>query len=309
MNTSSALTSQTTIHSANPIQKYTLGYLLTLPLIVWLVLTVVIPLIGAIDLSLQNVGIIGTPSDYIGLANYQTALGSEVFWQAAGRSVVWVIGNNVLQTALGFLVAIILDQRLPFIKSARTWVMLSWVIPTAVLVIIWRWMLSSAGGGLINGVLLNAKLIRLPISFFGSSDSAMITLIFINSWRWFPLTALFVLAGLQSVPRELHEAAKVDGASALQRFRFITLPGLRSVLATLGVIGLLWSVNVFDVIWLLTQGGPASGTTTLPVYLYQTAFKAYSLSEAAASSVIFGVLLLGAAAVMLRFTRALDQER
>ncbi|MCS6870078.1 MAG: sugar ABC transporter permease [Anaerolineae bacterium] len=292
-----------------PRRRPSLGYLLVAPLVLWLLLTVIVPLIGAIGLSMQDMRIIGTPSNYVGLENYGRIIGDSAFWSAAGRSVVWVIGNALLQTALGFVVALLLNQRLRLARFARTWILLSWVIPTAVLVIIWRWMLSSAGGGLINALLLEARLIRLPISFFGSAESAMLTLIVINSWRWFPLTALFVLAGLQAIPEELYEAAKVDGASVLQRFRFITLPSLQPVLASLGLIGFLWSVNVFDVIWLLTQGGPSDGTTTLPVFIYNAAFKQYRLSEAAAASVVFGVLLLVCAALFLRFIGSPERER
>jgi len=302
-----ALSGQTA--SALPRQRFSLGYVLIAPLVLWLLLTVIIPLIGATALSLQDMRIVGTASNYIGLANYRRVLSDSAFWAAAGRSVLWVVGNAVLQTALGFLVALLLNQRLRLARAARTWILLSWVIPTAVLVIIWRWMLSSAGGGLINALLIEARLIRLPISFFGSAESAMITLIVINSWRWFPLTALFVLAGLQAIPDELYEAAKVDGASAVQRFRHITLPSLQPVLASLGLIGFLWSVNVFYVIWLLTQGGPSDGTTTLPVFIYNAAFKQYRLSEAAAASVIFGILLLVCAALFLRFVGSPERER
>ncbi|MFN7208807.1 MAG: carbohydrate ABC transporter permease [Aggregatilineales bacterium] len=304
-----AVTLPTQIVLSVPRRRFSLGYLLVAPLVLWLVLTVIVPLIGAIGLSMQDMRIIGTPSNYVGLENYGRILGSEAFWAAAGRSLIWVVGNAFIQTALGFIAALLLNQRLRLARMARTWILLSWVIPTAVLVIIWRWMLSSAGGGLINALLLEARLIRLPISFFGSAESAMLTLILINSWRWFPLTALFVLAGLQAIPDELYEAAKVDGASAWGRFRFITLPSLQPVLASLGVIGFLWSVNVFDVIWLLTQGGPSDGTTTLPVFIYNAAFKQYRLSEAAAASVIFGVLLLGCAALFLKFIGSPERER
>jgi multiple sugar transport system permease protein len=302
-----ALSGQTA--SALPRQRFSLGYVLIAPLVLWLLLTVIIPLIGAVGLSLQDMRIVGTASNYIGLANYGRVLSDGAFWAAAGRSVLWVVGNAVLQTALGFLVAILLNQRLRLARAVRMWILLSWVLPTAVLVIIWRWMLSSAGGGLINALLIEARLIRLPISFFGSAESAMITLIVINSWRWFPLTALFILAGLQAIPDELYEAAKVDGASAVQRFRHITLPSLQPVLASLGLIGFLWSVNVFDVIWLLTQGGPSDGTTTLPVFIYNAAFKQYRLSEAAAASVIFGILLLACAALFLRLVGSPERER
>lgn len=288
------------------IQQHWLGYLLVAPILLWLLLAVVVPLIAAFNLSLQNIGIIGSPGQYIGLQNYMTTLQSPNFWASTGRSVIWVVGNAVCQTLLGFGAALLLNQNLPGVRFARVWMLLPWVVPTVVVVVIWRWMLSSSS--LVNFVLVQLGLIRLPISFFSSQESSMTTLILINTWRWFPLTTLFILAGLQTIPDELYEAAKVDGASALQQFRFVTLPNLQNIVAVLGLIGFLWSVNVFDIIWLLTQGGPSDGTTTLPVYIYNTAFKKYALSEAASASIIFGGLLIILAFLYLRFVGSPDRE-
>jgi multiple sugar transport system permease protein len=288
------------------IRQHWFGYLLVAPILLWLLLTIIIPLFAAFDLSLQNIGIIGSPGEYIGLQNYTTTLQSQGFWASAGRSAVWVVGNAIFQTLLGFATALLLNQNLPGVRVARVWMLLPWVVPTVVVVVIWRWMLGSSS--LVNFVLMQSGLIRLPVSFFGSQASSMATLILINTWRWFPLTTLFVLAGLQTIPDELYEAAKVDGASAMQRFRFITLPSLRNILTVLGLIGFLWSVNVFDIIWLLTQGGPSDGTMTLPVYVYNTAFKKYALSEAAAASIIFGALLIVLAFLYLRFIGSPDRE-
>jgi len=288
------------------IRQHWFGYLLVAPILLWLLLTVVVPLIAAFDLSLQDIGIIGSPGQYIGLQNYATTLQTPGFWASAGRSAVWVIGNAVFQTLLGFGAALLLNQNLPGVKAARVWMLLPWVVPTVVVVVIWRWMLGSSS--LVNFVLMQLGLIRLPVSFFGSQESSMATLILINTWRWFPLTTLFILAGLQTIPDELYEAAKVDGANATQRFRFITLPSLQNIMTVLGLIGFLWSVNVFDIIWLLTQGGPSDGTTTLPVYVYNTAFKKYALSEAASASIIFGALLIVLAVLYLRFVGSPDRE-
>jgi multiple sugar transport system permease protein len=122
----------------------------------------------------------------------------------------------------------------------------------------------------------------------------------INSWRWFPFNAVILLAALQRIPQELYEAAAVDGASVVQKFWHITMPGLRPVLFVMGLIGTLLSFNVFDVIWLLTGGGPSQATTTLPVLIYETAFKKYRLSQAAAMSVMTGIILLVFAALFIR---------
>ena len=190
--------------------------------------------------------------------------------------------------------ALILEQTFPGVRVARTWIILTWIVPTIVVVIVWRWLLSTSGG-MINPLLVELGIINQPVGFFSSAGSAMTTLVLINSWRWFPFMAVMLLAGLQRIPAYLYEAAAIDGASRLARFRRITMPLLQPTLFVLTVIGLLLSFNVFDIIWLLTGGGPADSTTTLPILIYRTAFKGYRLSEAAAMSVVATLLLMGLA--------------
>ncbi|MEL6272196.1 MAG: sugar ABC transporter permease, partial [Chloroflexota bacterium] len=172
--------------------------------------------------------------------------------------------------------------------------------PTVVVVVIWRWLLN-ASGGIVNYALVGLGFIESEIGFFSSGNSAVTSVILINSWRWFPFLAVIILAGLQSIPDDLYDAAAVDGASTAQQFWHITLPGLQPVLFVLGLVGTLLSFNVFDIIWLLTGGGPSSATTTLPVYIYETAFRKYSLSEAAAMSVVVSLFLLIFAVVFIRY--------
>ncbi len=284
-----------------------LGYLLVAPLILWLAGTILYPLLSAVRLSFLDVGIIGTGGQFVGLENYSKVLSSNNFWESFGRSLGWVIANAVLQTLAAFATALILKQRFQGQRLARIWVILSWIVPTVVVVIIWRWLLGTSGG-IVNYLLVALGITSQPIGFFGTGLSAQASVIFINSWRWFPLMAVILLAGMQSIPEELYEAAAVDGASAWQRFRFITLPGLQAVLFVMGLVGMLWSINVFDIIWLLTRGGPSAATTTLPVFIYDTAFFKYRLSRSAAASVILGLVLLAFAALYTRFMAPRSEE-
>ena len=277
-----------------------LAYLLVAPLVLWLAATILYPLLSAIHLSVLDVKVIGSGGEFIGFANYEQVLTSNRFWSALGRSAVWVISNALLQTVVAFVTALILKQRFRGQRIARIWIILSWIVPTVVVVIIWRWMLGTSGG-IVNYLLVTLGLIPQPVGFFSSGPGAFAVLVFINSWRWFPLTAVILLAGMQSIPEELYEAAAVDGASSWQRFWKITMPSLQPVLFVLGLVGTLWSVNVFDIIWLLTSGGPSSATTTLPVFIYDTAFKQYNLSRAAAASVLMGLVLLVFAVLFMRF--------
>lgn len=274
------------------------GYLLVAPLIIWLGLTLLYPLAEAIRLAFTDAGIIGTSSNYVGLSNFREILQGDDFWPAVRRSAVWALGNAVLQLGLGFGTAMALQKKIRGRSAARTLVILPWIIPTVVLVIIWRWVLSGTFG-IVNYLLERVGLIDEALAFFGDVDLAMPSLIFVNSWRWFPFLTLILLAGLQRVPRSEYEAAEIDGASGFQQFRFITFGYLRPLMVIVGLVGTLWSVNVFDIVWLLTQGGPSDRTQTLPVLIYNQGFKAFEMGEAAALSMLFLLLMLGFTAVYL----------
>lgn len=249
------------------------------------------PLVSAILLSLQDVRTVGSEGDWVGLANYQKVLSNTTFWSAAWLSLVWVLANAFIQTVLALGVALVLNQKFPGVRIARTWIILTWIVPTVVVVMIWRWLFSTSGG-MINPLLIQFGIIDRPIGFFATPEAAFATLVFINSWRWFPFIALMMLAGLTRISSDLYEAARIDGANSFKRFTRITWPLLAPTLGVLLVIGTLLSFNVFDVIWLMTSGGPAGGTRTLPVLIYETAFKGYRLSEASTVAVLATILLM-----------------
>lgn len=258
------------------------------------------PLVSAVLLSLQDVKTIGSQGQWIGFTNYANVLSNPMFWTSVGMSVVWVVANAALQTVLALMAALTLNQNFPGVKIARTWIILTWIVPTVVVVIIWRWLFSTSGG-MINPLMMQMGISERPVGFFSTPWTAMATLIFINSWRWFPFIALMMLAGLTRIPADLYEAARIDGANGWRRFTRITWPLLAPTLGVLTVVGTLLSFNVFDIIWLLTAGGPAGGTRTLPVMIYETAFKGYKLSEAATISVLATVLLMAFALVATRW--------
>lgn len=284
-------------------QTRALAFVLVAPALLFLAATLGWPLVQAVQLSLQDVRVIGAPGAFVGLDNYSRVLSNPSFWNATWLSVVWVVANAVLQTVLALAVALVLNEKFPGVRVARTWVILTWIVPTVVVVVIWRWLFSTSGG-MINPLLIQAGIVERPVGFFATPWTAMATLVFINSWRWFPFIALMMLAGLTRIPDDLYEAARIDGANAWQRFKRITWPLLAPTLGVLAVIGTLLSFNVFDIIWLLTSGGPAGGSRTLPVLIYETAFKGYRLSEAATVSVLATLLLMAFAVVA---TRALDR--
>jgi multiple sugar transport system permease protein len=277
------------------------------PLVLWLVITIMIPLLYAIYVGFTDAGIIGTEADFIGVENYATAFGDAEFRSAFGRSLIWAVGGAVVQTVLAFATALALNQAFRGRRFARTWIILSWIIPTIVIAILWRWMLN-ASYGVVNFFVTTLGISDAPIDFLGSPKWALPTVIMINAWRWFPFLALLILAGLQSIPAELYEAAKVDGANATQRFFSITMPQLQPVLYVVGLIGTLWAFQIFDVIWLLTQGGPSRATQTLPVLIYDRAFNGFAMGEASAISVVLCAFLLIFSVLYIKFVPAGESD-
>jgi len=283
------------------------GYLLVGPLVLWLVITIVVPLAYSVYVSFTDAGVIGTEANFTGLENYTTVLGDSEFRAAFGRSLIWAVGGAVVQTILAFAAALALNQAFWGRRFARIWIILSWIIPTIVIAILWRWMLN-ASYGIVNFFVTTLGISDTPIDFLGSPKWALPTVIMINAWRWFPFLALLILAGLQSIPGELYEAAKVDGANATQRFFNITLPQLQPVLYVVGLIGTLWAFQIFDVIWLLTQGGPSGATQTLPVMIYDRAFNGFAMGEASAISVLLCAFLLIFSVLYIRFVPAGESD-
>ncbi len=266
------------------------------------------PLVSAVVLSLQDVRSIGTPGQWVGLSNYQTVLADDGMWRSIGLSLAWVVANGLVQTGLALVAALVLNEQFPGVRIARNWIILTWIVPTVVVVIIWRWLFSTSGG-MINPLLVSSGIVERPIGFFNTPWTAFATLVFINSWRWFPFITLMLLAGMTRIPSDLYEAARIDGANAWKRFSRITWPLLKPTLTVLAVVGTLLSFNVFDIIWLLTSGGPAGGTRTLPILIYETAFKGYRLSEAATLSVLATLLLVGFALMTSRSMTREESDR
>jgi multiple sugar transport system permease protein len=265
----------------------------------WLAFSICIPLYIAIELSFFDIKIIGTEGKFVGFKNYIKSISSSKFPKVLTNSVFWVLANAVTQTFFAFIIALTLNKNFKGVKIATNWIILSFIIPTVVIVVIWKLMLSSSSG-LVNSLLIQFHLIEKPIGFFSSSKSAFISLVLINSWRWSPFLALIILSGLKSINQEIYDASKIDGTSFFSELFYVTLPQLKGVLFVLGLVGTLLSFNVFDIIWLITKGGPSSATTTLPLLIYETAFTKFRLSQAAALSVITSIILLTFSIVFIK---------
>lgn len=279
------------------------GFLLFLPVLIWILAVVIYPIVVSVVLSFQDARLSAVNARWVGFANYVRVLERDPeFWTAAKNTVVWTAANYVVQMGVGLLIALLLNRRFRGVESLRTWIVVPWVIPTVAMAIMWVWMLN-ASVGVINHLLLGLGLLAQRTAFLGDPVAAMPTVVILNSWRWFPLVTVVLLAAMQTVPDELYEAALVDGASAWARFRHVTLAWIRPTVHVLSLLVLIWIFNSFVVVWLTTQGGPGNATLTLPVLVYKRAFSVFRLSEAAAISVLMSVVLLVLAMLYLRSQR------
>jgi multiple sugar transport system permease protein len=280
------------------------GLTLVLPLFAWVSATLLYPLAEAALLSLKNVGYAGTAGDWIGLANYLKVLKSPGFVQSLWVSVVWTALNVVLQLGTALVAAVILNQDFFGQRFIRNWIIIPWVLPSIVLATLGKWVLDPSLG-VVNYVLQQLGLISGPISFLSIPALALPSVTLLNVWRWFPFFTVTFLAALQTVPRELYEAAEIDRAPAWQRFLNVDLPGIMPVLKVNFIICLLWAANIFDTIWLLTRGGPNYATTTFTILVYLKAFQEFRLSQASTIAIImFLLLLVGSLVYFWRVLRA-----
>jgi multiple sugar transport system permease protein len=247
-----------------------------------------IPLLHAMHLSLYRLESFISEPSWVGLDNYARILVDRDFWSAFGNGLVIACSSIALQVVLGIGIAMILDQNFIGQSLARGVMILPYLLPTVVACLTIEWLLDGSYG-LVKSLLAGAG-IRM-FDWSESRWSATATIVLVSVWIWTPFVVTCVLAGLQSIPRQLYEAAKVDGAGPWHRFWHVTLPGLKPVLTVVVLLRGIWMFNKFDVVWLLTKGGPVNSTETLPVLAYRKAFQAFDVGGGAAVATISFIIL------------------
>lgn len=272
------------------------GWLLVLPALALIAALALYPVGYGIWLSFFSKHSFFPDEHFIGLGNYAAALGDEEFWRSLKLGLVYSLSTIALQLLIGVAAALLLNEAFPARGLVRAVSIFPYVVPTVIAVIIWKWLLNSQFG-LIN------YLIGVPISWMGR-DWIMVSLIIVSVWQFFPFVTLAVLARLQSIPLDLYEAAKVDGAGAFDRFVHITLPQLASVLFVVVLLRSIWMFTKFDTPWLLIQGGGAEPyIRTLPIYTYQRTFAYYEAGRGSAMAVLMFLMLVVAAALYFNLWR------
>ncbi len=236
-----------------------------------------------------------------GLQNYGRLFLEESFWKILGKTFLWTGVNLVFHFTLGLGAALLLNNRIPGRPIYRALLILPWAMPQYITALTWRGMFNLEYGA-IN--LLLGKLGIAPVGWFSGEGAAFSAAIITNIWLGFPFIMVVALGGLQSIPPDLYEAARIDGAGAWRRFRSITLPMLKPVLSPALVLGTIWTFNNLNVIWLVTnQGQPADKSHILVTYVYKAAFTYYRYGYAAAFSVLIFLILLLIVQIYHRATR------
>ncbi|WP_374205654.1 carbohydrate ABC transporter permease [Crossiella sp. S99.2] len=292
------------------------AYAMVLPVVVVIGVLVLLPLVQGVYYSFTNINeatianpILDRPASYewVGLTNYLNVLSGDPsygdFWAVLVRTLIWTFASVFFHYAIGLGLAVLLNRRIAGRGLYRVLLILPWAVPAFISAFAWKYMFN-AQYGIINQ-LLGAVGLPQPV-WLGQSDLALVAVIIVNIWLGVPFMMVALLGGLQSIPGELYEAAEIDGATAWQRFRNITLPGLRSVSSTVVLLGTIWTFNMFAVIYLVT-GGINPNTRILVIYAFERFFSGASRDYAIAST--YGVLILSLLLVFASaYRRALRKQ-
>lgn len=279
--------------------KWILAGITLLPAAILFTFVNVLPILWAIYAGFFNVSPFSREWTWVGLENYFEVIGNPEFWMAMWRSLLFAAGSVTLQLIFGIGIALIINRTFRFATLVRSVIILPYLIPTAVLAFLAKWM-GDPQSGILNQILLQTDLITEPIRWFSSFDLAMISVVLTGSWKFTLFVVIMVLARLQGIPEGLYEAATTMGATSYEKFRDITLPNLKGVIFIVLLLRGVWMFNKFDLIFVLTGGGPLGSTTTTSIHAYDVAFTTLQLGRAAAISTLLFIVLATSALLYFR---------
>jgi multiple sugar transport system permease protein len=270
-----------------------IGYLIMLPAIVILILFIAYPLIRSVQLSFSELYLLkGLDSEhFVGFDQYIKLFNEPKLGQYIVNQIIWVLGATTLPIIAGLIFALLLHRPMKLRWLFRGIALIPWATPLVAAAMSWKWMLNKEWG-IINYYLVQLGLVEESIGFLTRPGWIWLSITLMTIWYWFPFNYVSLLAALQGIPVELYDAAKVDGASSWQILWRITMPLLKPILSTLFVLGVIWAMNDFATIWVLTKGGPGTLTTTLAPLVYRTSFEFGRLGYGAAIGMVLTVISL-----------------
>ena len=265
-------------------------YDLIIPVVIFMIIVYGYPLLLTFKYSFQEVSLIGSENNFVGFRNYIRVLTDEKFYNTLILTFKWAVLTIVIKIVIGFIMALLLNAELYFKKALRFLVLIPWAIPQVVVAILWTWILDGQYGYL-NYYLQKFGFVEEVIRWLSDPNLALISTSIVDAWIGIPLITMIFLSGLSSIPDSLYEAAMVDGANLFQRFRYITLPAMKKVFLIALTLTTIWTFNSFNVIYVLTGGGPMDATETMMIKIYHEAFGKYNLGMSSTLSIIVFIIL------------------
>jgi multiple sugar transport system permease protein len=254
-------------------------------------LLMLFPMIMVVRYSLMDGAITKKDAAFAGMQNYGAIFQDPVFWQSVWQTLYFTVMSVIFHLLIGLAFALLLNsQRVnPVVRSIlRVLYILPWLFTAVIIAIIWRLLLDP--NGVINSVLMTLQIVGFKVEWFSSPRTALHALTFVNIWAGYPLYMVSLLAGLQGIPKDLYEAAGIDGANEIEKFWYITIPQLMPIMISIALLDFIWTMQVFPLVWMTTGGGPIHATEMLSTYTYKLAFREYDFSLASASAIL--ILLL-----------------
>ena len=282
-----------------------LPYLFILPTFILIGLIIGYPLLQAVYLSVLDVQFIKPQANFVGLKNITNILQSPTFWLVFRNSAIWTSVVVLFQFVLGLATALLLNQEFRGRAMARALIIIPWVMPGVITGLLWR-LLLEPNLGIINGILATAGMANPNIPWLSQASTAMLGVIASAIWKGTPFSTVMYLAALQGVPEDLIDAAKIDGATGWKRLLYVIIPTIGPVIRITVLLTTIWTANYFDIIYVMTEGGPLNQTHIFPTYIYELGFRRGKTSMASAFGVVTAILLL---VLSLWYVRELNKRK
>jgi multiple sugar transport system permease protein len=262
-------------------------YYFVAPAMALMCLLMLFPMVTVIRYSFMNGAILKQDTGFAGFSNFQAIFDDPIFWAALVHTLYFTVMSVVFHLLIGMGFALMLNSNLipPAIRSVlRVLYILPWLFTAVIIAVIWRLMLEP--NGVVNSILIAMHIISTKVEWFSSTKTAIHAVTFANIWAGYPLYMVSLLAGLQGIPKDLYEAASIDGANGWQKFLYVTLPQLKPIIISIALLDFIWTMQVFPLVWMTTGGGPIYSTEMLSTYTYKLAFSRYQFSLASASAIL-----------------------
>lgn len=279
-----------------------LGYLFIVPAVIYMLVFIGYPILYNWVISFQDVTATTLGSsvrDFIGFDNYKVIFADTTFRKSLLHTFIYTVGCLVIQFSLGFLFAMFFTKKFALSKPIRGFIVISWMLPVTVTALVFKFMFAE-GNGIINTILMNLHIIEKPVGWLLQGNTAMWGLIIANSWVGIPFNMLLLTTGLNNISTDTYEAAAIDGANGLQKFIKITIPLLKSTIMSVLILGFVLTFKVFDLVYVMTGGGPVDATEVLSTYSYKLSFQLFHFGEGAAVANVLFICLFLVALVYLR---------